>query len=116
SDGGDLLVTSADNQVLRYDGETGAFIDILVSASNNGGLTLPRAMLTMPDGRLLVTSYSTNQILEFDGATGAFIRQFNKGGTSDRLVLEDPWGIRLGPDGSVYASVSHIHRLTPPAE
>jgi hypothetical protein len=116
SAGGDLLVTSADNQVLRYDGATGAFIDVFVKVTDNGGLSIPRGMLVMPGGNLLVASYNTTQALEFDGATGAFIRQFNKGGTTDRLVLDEPWTIRLGPDGYVYISVSHVHPLTGPAQ
>ena len=116
SAGGDLLVTSADNQALRYDGATGAFIDVFVDVSDNGGLDLPRSMLVMPDGRLLIASYNTTQVLEFDGETGAFIRQFNKGGTVDRLVLDEPWGIRLGPDGFVYVSVSGTHALWPTGE
>ncbi len=113
---GSLLVTSADNQVLEYDGATGAFLGVFVDASDNGGLDLPRAMLVLPDDRLLVTSYNTNQVLAFDGATGAFLEQFQHGGTEDRLVLDQPWGIRLGPDGGVYVSTSHVHPLAPTGE
>ena len=110
---GNLFVTSNDNRVLEYDGATGAFVGELVSTADNGGLTEPRGLLFLPSGNLLVASYDTNQILEFDGATGAFVRQFNRGGTADRLTLDQPWSLRLGPDGGVYVSRTHDHVLRP---
>ena len=106
---GDLLVTSGDNRVLRYDGTTGAFLGELVSVAGNGGLSDPHGLLVLPSGHLLVASYGSDQVLEYDGATGAFIRQFNRGGTADRLTLDQPWGLRLGPEGDVYVSRAHDH-------
>lgn len=104
---GNLYVTSAPaggDEVLRYDGTNGDFIDAFVSAEDNGGLTLPRGLLFKPDGNLLVASLETNQILEFDAISGAFIGQFNHNGTETALTLDGPWGLRLGPTGNVFVS------------
>ncbi len=104
---GNLYVTSAladSQQVLRYDGTTGEFLDAFVSVEDNGGLTLPRGLLFKPNGNLLVASLFTNQILEYDGKSGAFIGQFNHGGTETALTLDRPWGLRLGPTGNVFVS------------
>ncbi len=104
-----LLVTSSDNRVLEFNSTTGSLVGEVVSVADNGGLTDPHGLLFLPSGNLLVASYGSNQILEFDGPTGAFVRQFNQGGTATRLTLDQPWGLRLGPDGGVYVSRAHDH-------
>jgi WD40 repeat protein len=101
---GNLFATSADDRVIEYDGTTGEPVGDFVTAGDNGGLSSPHDLLFKPDGNLLVTSFLTDQILEYDGATGAFIGQFNHNGTETVLTLDAPWGLRLGPDGYVYAS------------
>jgi len=107
---GDLYVTSSDNRVLRYDGGSGAFLGQFVSVAGGGGLDDPHGILFLPNGNLLVASYETNQILEYEAGTGNFVRQFNQGGTIDRLTLDQPWCMRLGPDGNVYVSRAHDHK------
>lgn len=104
-----LLVTSDDGRVLAYDLRTGAFERELVRADDNGGLVRPRGLLVMPEGRLLVVSYGTDRVLEFDLATGEFLRRFNRGGTDDRMTLDQPWCIRRGPAGGVFVSRAHDH-------
>ncbi|NNF43491.1 MAG: hypothetical protein HKN62_10685 [Phycisphaerales bacterium] len=106
---GHLYVTSDDNQVLRYDGATGGFIDAFVTTGDNGGLSEPRGLLFLPGGDLLVASHGTDAVLRFDGGTGAFIGVFNRNGTETVLTLDQPWGMRLGPDGDVYVSRAHDH-------
>ena len=101
---GNLFVTSLDGRVLEYDGGTGDFVGDFVSAADNGGLLDGRGILFKPNGNLLVASLMTDQILEYDGTTGAFLGQFNNGGTDEVLTLDQPWSLRLGPDGDVYAS------------
>ncbi|MHC4064670.1 MAG: M12 family metallo-peptidase, partial [Planctomycetota bacterium] len=112
---GSFFVTSDNGRVLEYDGATGAFLGVLVTVFNNGGLTAPRGLLFTPDGRLLVASLGTNAVLEFAGDTGWFIRQFNDGGTATRLTMDEPWGLRIGPDGDVYVS-RHGTAAHPPVE
>ncbi len=102
--GSDLFVTSDDGRVLRYDGATGAFINEFVTVADNGGMTTPRALMFLPDGDLLVASQGTDEVLQYDGVTGAFIEEFTKIGSESNPLLEEPWGIRLGPDGLVYIS------------
>ena len=101
---GNLFVTSIDGSVIEYDGSTGAPIGPFVTTGDNGGLADPHGLLFKPDGNLLVASTLTNQILEYDGLTGAFIDQFNHGGTASVLTMDEPWTLRLGPDGDLYAS------------
>lgn len=109
SPAGTLLVTSNDGRVLEYDAGSGTFVRELVSAADNGGLSDPRGVLALPDGRVLVASRETNQVLEFDGATGTFVRQFNRGGTATHMTLDQPWCMRVGPDGGIYVSRAHDH-------
>ncbi len=113
---GNLFVASDDNRILEYDGTSGAFVGELVSAAGNGGLVDPHGLLFLPSGNLLVASYGTDQILEYDGSTGALVRQFNQGGTANRLTLDQPWGLRLGPDGDVYVSRAHDHEGDAPQQ
>jgi hypothetical protein len=94
---GNLYVSNANNAILRYNGTTGASLGAFV-APNSGGLNGPRGLTFLPNGRLLVSSFSSNTLLQYNGATGAFISQFNNGPT-----MNNPWGVRVGPDGRVYA-------------
>ncbi|MHC5024657.1 MAG: Vgb family protein, partial [Planctomycetota bacterium] len=96
---GNLYVASFTNhQVLRYDVETGAFIDAFVSV-RSGGLTNPTDAVFGSDGNLYVTSFGTDCVLRYDGQTGAFIDVFVAAG-ADGLV--DPDALTFGPDGHLY--------------
>jgi DNA-binding beta-propeller fold protein YncE len=113
--GASLYVASAgNNRIKEFDLATGAFIRDFVGSAN-GGLNDPRGILFKPDapasdGNLLVASRLGNAILEYDGVTGEFIKKWNRGGTSNRLTLDEPWGLRLGPDGDVYVSRNKVTR------
>jgi len=74
---GHLYVASFDSDsILRYDGSTGAFLDVFVS-SGSGNLNGPDAGTKFgPDGHLYVPSFFNNRILRYDGDTGAFIDAF----------------------------------------
>lgn len=70
---GDLYVGSVDTgEILRYDGQTGAFLDAFVTGGGNlqepGGLQFNPA-----DGDLYVADVAGNQIHRFDGQSGAYI-------------------------------------------
>ena len=70
--GGSLYVSSANtDSVLRYDGATGAFIDMFVP-TGSGGLLGPRGFRFAPDGHLYVASSANDTVLRYDGTTGAF--------------------------------------------
>jgi WD40 repeat protein len=73
---GNLYVSSAGtDSVLRYDGQTGTFLDEFVSAGS-GGLDNPVGLAFGPDARLYVASSSTDSVLRYDGRTGEFIDEF----------------------------------------
>ncbi len=77
----DLLVLSNHtNEVLRYDGRTGAFLGAFVSAGS-GGLDDPGDLTFGPDGNLYVGSFATDEVLRYDGATGAFLDAFVSAGS-----------------------------------
>ncbi|MCH7602596.1 MAG: hypothetical protein IIB54_07520 [Planctomycetes bacterium] len=101
---GNFYVTSSTNEVMEFDGVTGAFISIFVTAASNGGLDTPRQILFKPNGNLIVASFMTKEILEYDAITGAPLGKFNNGGTDAALTFDNPWGLRYGPDGFIYAS------------
>jgi len=95
---GNLYVSSfGTNQILKYDGNTGAFIDDFVS-----GLSGPLGLDFGPNGNLYVSSYfPTNEVLRYDGNTGAFIDVFVSAGSGG---LNTPMGLDFGPNGNLYVS------------
>ena len=64
------VASSQTNQVLRYDGQTGAFLDVFVQAGAQG-LQFPVGLAFGPDGHLYVGSFGNDRILRYDGVTGA---------------------------------------------
>ena len=80
---GSLFVASFNtNQVLRYDGSTGAFLGTFVAAGDHG-LNLPRDLVFGPDGNLYVGSFGSGDVFRYKGSTGAFIDDFIPVGTGD---------------------------------
>jgi DNA-binding beta-propeller fold protein YncE len=63
------VVSQTTNNVLRYNGSTGAFMGVFASG---GGLTMPIGLAFGPDGNLYVGTRSGN-IIRYNGTTGAFI-------------------------------------------
>jgi DNA-binding beta-propeller fold protein YncE len=99
----DLYVTSGrGNSILRYDGVTGAFVDVF-AAPGSGGLASPTGLTFGPDGNLYVTSNpeANLSVLRFQGpsgpAPGAFIDTFVPAGSGG---LQVPLGVIFGPDGN----------------
>jgi DNA-binding beta-propeller fold protein YncE len=92
---GNIYVTSLNsNQVLRYNGMTGAFMD---EFAVGGPLMGPTDLLFGPDGNLYVASALGNEVLRYDGMTGMFIDEFAKDGP-----LFVTGGLLFGPDGHLY--------------
>jgi hypothetical protein len=105
---GYLLVNSYDNNsVLRYDENTGAFVDTLVP-KGSGGLGNSLGMILGPDHDLYVSNHlepinsgngQTSSVLRFDGTTGAFLSV-----VADSNQVSSPRGIVFGPDGNLYVA------------
>ena len=92
---GNLYVASANNdRVLRYNGATGAFIDVFIQPGANGlpvsTLDYPVDMVIGPDGALYVSSQLNDSVVRFNPATGAFIGVFVGVGSGG---LDGPSGI-----------------------
>jgi DNA-binding beta-propeller fold protein YncE len=86
---------------LRYNGQTGAFLDTFVPAGT-GGLDHPSGLAFGSDGHLYVSSTTTGSILRYDGGTGAFVDAFVPMG-SGRLRSAN--GLAFGPDGNLLSAV-----------
>ena len=99
---GNLYVASFNtDEVLRYDGATGAFLNVFVTA-NSGGLNGPDAGTTFgPDGHLYVLSYWNDKVIRYDGTTGASLGDFVSAGTGG---LTNPRTLRFRSDGVLYVS------------
>jgi streptogramin lyase len=94
--------TSADTLgVLRFDGRTGAFVDVFVP-SGSGGLSNPTGLSFGPDCSLYVTSRDTHGgVLRYQGSTGAFVDAFVPSGSGG---LDFPTSLVFGPDGNLYVT------------
>lgn len=101
---GNLYVTSLNsNQVLRYDGMTGNFID---DFAVGGPLQGPTDLLFGPDNNLYVASALGNEVLRYDGTTGQFIDEFATGGP-----LFVTGGLLFGPDGNLYVGGQYSNNV-----
>ena len=92
------------NEVLRYDGSTGAFIDVFVS----GGLSNPQESIFGPDGNLYVSNYIADTVVRFDGTSGAFIDVFVSAGSGG---LDRAQGLEFGPDGNLYVASENTDEI-----
>ncbi|HEY71239.1 MAG TPA: DUF11 domain-containing protein, partial [Anaerolineae bacterium] len=99
-DGSVYVGGEVSNNVLRYDGTTGAFIDEFVLAGS-GGLNDACGIAFGSDGNLYVASLLTSEVLRYDGSTGAFIDDFVTAGLGG---LVNPNGLAFGPDANLYVS------------
>ncbi|MEH1873998.1 Vgb family protein [Nostoc sp.] len=101
-----LLVSSGDTgSILRYDDQTGNFIDTFVPLGR-GGLKRPVGLTFGLDNNLYVSNNDVNNpvndsVLRYNGQTGDFIDAFIPSG---RGGLEHPASLTFGPDGNLYVS------------
>lgn len=105
-DGQLYVVSEKANEVLRFDGQTGAALGVFVGddpltpADETGGLDGPTAAVFGPTGELLVGSFNTDSVLRYDGTTGAFLGVLVGSGAGG---LNGPdAGMVLGPDGALH--------------
>jgi hypothetical protein len=104
SEGGNLYIASRfTDQVLEYDGTTGAYLGVVVPAgadpSGTNPLHAPWALTFGPDGNLYVAGSRSNNVLRYNMTTGA-IDEF----ISNSAGLDKPQGLTFGPDGNLYVS------------
>lgn len=107
----ELFVTSrGTDQVLRYDGDTGAFIDVFADL----GFQEPTGIVFGPDTsgdtipELYVSGFTSDNVVEFDGDTGTFRRQMvppTYGG------LDGPMGLEFRPDGNLYVASANSNSV-----
>lgn len=64
------------NDIVKFDGQTGASLGVFASGS---GLMQPMGIQQGPDGNIYVVSQSTKSVFLFDGSTGAFISKIVDG-------------------------------------
>ncbi len=91
-------------EVWRFDGETGAFLNVFVPAGS-GGLTIPFSLKFGPDGNLYVVSRgwpeAGGKVLRYDGRTGSFLNVFVASGSGG---LQDPSDLLFGANGDLYVT------------
>lgn len=106
-DGNLYVASEGNNQILRFDRDTGVLLGAFVrddpstsATDETGGLDGPAAVLFGVDGNLYVSSFETDNILEYDGLTGEFIAVFVSSGSGG---LDGPdAGMVFGPGGDLY--------------
>lgn len=91
-----LVASRGSNQVLRYDDQTGAFIDVFISDGVDG----PAYLTYGPDGNLYVADYYSSSVLRYS-PEGKFIDVFIPPGSGG---LVNPETIKFGSDGNLYVS------------
>ena len=104
---GNLYVTGEKNvagvrtdHVYRYNGTTGAFIDVFANAPVEPLATL-FGIKFGPDGNLYVANIRGNSVLRFNGTTGALIDNFVAAPAGG---LNRPRDLVFGPDGHLYVA------------
>ena len=101
-----LLVSNREGRnILRYDAQTGAFVDELV-AKDSGGMVVPYGMTLGPDHNLYVTSWSNDTfpasnpvVLKFDSNSGEYLGTF-----ASASGMSAPADLLFGPDGNLYVT------------
>ena len=79
------------------------------------GLNAPRAIAAGQDGDIYVADSRNHRILHI-GADGSLLKEWGtfadqQGGNAPIGTFNEPWGVAVGPDGSVYVSDTWNHRV-----
>jgi hypothetical protein len=86
-DGNAYVSSYSNSEALRYNGTTGAFMDVF--ATGTGGF---EQIAFGPDGNLYASEYGTGSVVEYRGTTGASIGTFASGITEAYGLAFDPAG------------------------
>ena len=93
------LYVGTSNNISRYDGLSGALLNVFVPTTNGTTNPRPLDMAFGPDGNLYVTGAGTKPVWRYNGNTGQFIdtlTTFNVGSA--------PEGLTFGADGNLYVA------------
>ena len=79
------------------------------------GLNAPRSIAAGLDGDIYVADSRNHRILHI-GADGTLLKEWGtfadqQGGNASIGTFNEPWGVAVGPDGSVYVSDTWNHRV-----
>lgn len=97
---GNFYVSSSDNdQVLRYNGKTGAFINAFANSAS--GLSDPAGLVFHKGSLYVASSSSPGAVLRYNASNGQFQGDFVAPGSAG---LTDPEGLTFGPDGNLYVT------------
>ncbi|MBO3459401.1 NHL repeat-containing protein [Aetokthonos hydrillicola Thurmond2011] len=92
---------SPNDNVLEFDGKTGAFIQAFLPPIDQSPSEGPLALTFGPDGYLYVTASKLNSVLRYNPTNGAFIDSFIPSGSAG---LANPTGLAFGKNGNLYVS------------
>ncbi|MGQ0604887.1 MAG: 6-bladed beta-propeller [Anaerolineales bacterium] len=87
-----------------------------VQGQGEAQFTSPRGVAVGPDGSVYVADTFNHRVQKFD-ANGLFVLTFGrfgdvaKGTGTEGGTFNEPWGIAVGPDGSVYVSDTWNYRV-----
>ncbi|WP_410984358.1 hypothetical protein [Bacillus cereus] len=97
--------------VLKYDGNTGAFLGKLVRSDAEGAPFAPRGIVLSKNNILYVADIidpatGQGEVRTYNGRTGAFLGNLDHSGFKEPF---NPRGVVFGPDGLLYVSVFDIN-------
>ena len=92
--------------ILRFDSQTGQFIDVFVSPGS-GSIGNPDGLTFGPDGNLYVSQGQNSLLVKFDGQTGAL---FGYVAWADGNI-QTPRDVQFGPDGGIYVAESYYDNV-----
>ena len=101
----ELYVTGLGQNLVRYDGATGARHPVTFATSGAGALSSPQGLTVSPDGNIYVASTGSNKIQKYNPLTGAFL------GTISNAALVGPKDVKFGSDGLLYVASSGNDRI-----
>jgi len=92
--------------------------DLILFGNDEYRFDSPRDIALAPDGTMYVADSRNHRILHLD-QEGALLNSFGSYGASDYTTqsiapegtFNEPWGLAVGPDGSVYVTDTWNHRI-----